>query len=104
MTSMSISDQRLTSIPTSATVQKNVVTGLGPNALIAQNGIVVRGGGASATVNSNTVSGLRYTLDTTEACGLLVLDARRLTASKNTYTDVEDPFYQEGTSKGHVKP
>ena len=43
--------------------------------------------------------------DTTEACGLLAPRMpARVTASKNTYTGVEYLVYQEGTSKGHVKP
>ena len=50
------------SAKTSATVQKNVVTGEGPIAYIAQNGIVIRNG-ASATVKNNTVSGFDYTPD-----------------------------------------
>jgi hypothetical protein len=96
------------SVPTSATIQKNIVTGLGSNNKIAQNGIVVRGGGASATVQGNTVSKLWYedggvTADSIEACGLLILDARRVTALKNIMDTVEWPIYGAG-SKGHVKP
>ena len=45
---------------TSATVEKNVVTGEGHIGYIAQNGIVIRNG-ASATVKNNTVSGFNYT-------------------------------------------
>ena len=88
---------------TSATVQKNVITGLGSTDNIAQNGIVVRHG-ASATVQGNSVSNIDYTPTDTVACGLLILEARRVTASKNTYTEVEYNVYTEGTSKGHVKP
>ncbi len=52
----------LSSVKTSATVQKNVVTGEGPIDYIAQNGIVIRNG-ANATVKNNTVSGFDYTPD-----------------------------------------
>ena len=47
---------------TSATVEKNVVTGQGDINYIAQNGIVIRDG-ASAAVKNNTVSGFYYTPD-----------------------------------------
>ena len=59
------------SVKTSATVQKNIVTGQGPIGYIAQNGIVIRDG-ASATVKNNTVSGFDYTPSTTEATGVLL--------------------------------
>ena len=59
---------------TSATVQKNVVTGEGHIDYIAQNGIVIRNG-ASATVKDNTVSHFYYTPDDTEATGLLNYNA-----------------------------
>ena len=45
------------STTTSATVSNNVVTGAGPNDIIAQNGIVIRTG-ANATVKNNIVSKL----------------------------------------------
>ena len=50
------------SVKTSATVKKNVVTGEGHIDYIAQNGIVIRDG-ANATVKNNTVSGFYYTPD-----------------------------------------
>ena len=48
---------------TSATVQKNIITGKGYIGYIAQNGIVIRDG-ASATVKNNTVSGFNYSRGT----------------------------------------
>ena len=76
------------SVRTSATVQKNVITGEGDIDYIAQNGIVIRGG-ASATVKGNAISDLNYIPDTTEACGLLILDGGRVTATNNTFSQVE---------------
>ena len=93
----------LSSIKTTATVQKNVVSGLDHVYFIAQNGITIRNG-ASATVMSNSVSDLWYTgpQDAT-ASGLLNYQASRVTASKNIFEDVQVDI--NGTTKGgHGKP
>jgi hypothetical protein len=92
----------LSTAKTSATVQKNVVTGEGRIDYIAQNGIQISYG-ANATVVQNTVSDVWYTPDSTEACGLLVYQAGRVNAQNNTLVGDELAFYSEG-SKGHVKP
>jgi hypothetical protein len=78
----------LSSIKTSATVLKNVVTGVGHIDYIAQNGIVIRNG-ASATVKDNMVSRIWYTPDGTEATGLLNYEAGKITVSGNTFVDTE---------------
>jgi hypothetical protein len=54
----------------SATIERNTVTGRGEIESIAQNGIQVSFG-ASATVAGNSVSGHSYKPDTNEACGVL---------------------------------
>lgn len=57
----------------SATISNNVVTGQGPVAYIAQNGIQV-GYGAKATVTGNTVSGNAYTgPNLASSAGILVV-------------------------------
>ena len=77
------------SVKTSATVQKNVVTGEGHIGYIAQNGIVIRNG-ASATVKNNTVSGFYYTPGTPRpraCCSIRTTPAaspRRTTSSPAT--------------------
>ena len=58
----------------SATIQLNTVIGSGKVDYIAQNGIQVSFGG-SATVKGNIVSGNYYTPTTNEACGLLLYQA-----------------------------
>ena len=73
---------------TTATVQKNIVTGEGHIDYIAQNGIVIRDG-ASATVKDNTVSGFWYTPDSTEATGLLNYQDAKITVSGNKFVDTE---------------
>jgi hypothetical protein len=61
----------------SATIERNTLTGAGPISYIAQNGIQVSFGG-SATVTANTVSGHSYTPDTNEACGVLFYQAGKV--------------------------
>jgi parallel beta-helix repeat protein len=80
----------------SATITNNIVTGQGPVAYIAQNGIQV-GYGAKATVSGNTVTGNAYTgasLD--DSAGILVVGGAflgpypytvGLTITKNTLTN-----------------
>ena len=67
---------------------KNVITGEGHIGYIAQNGIVIRNG-ASATVKDNTISGIWYTPDGTEATGLLNYEAGKVTVSGNRFVDTE---------------
>jgi hypothetical protein len=69
----------------SATIERNTLTGVGHVAYIAQNGIQVSFGG-SATVKGNTVSGHWYTPDGTEACGLLVYQAGKVNAKATANT------------------
>jgi hypothetical protein len=64
----------------SAKVERNTLTGFGPIDWIAQNGIQFSFGG-SGTVNGNTVSGHWYTPDTNEASGLLFYQAGKVTAT-----------------------
>ena len=64
----------------SAKIEHNTLTGAGHVDYIAQNGIQVSFGG-SATVNGNTVSEHWYTPDTNEACGLLFYQAGKVTAT-----------------------
>lgn len=56
----------------SAIVSDNIVSGLGPVAFIAQNGIQI-GYGASASVMRNTVSGNSYTGTSTVSGGIVVV-------------------------------
>jgi hypothetical protein len=88
---------------TSATVQKNVVTGEGHISYIAQNGIQISYG-ASATVKNNTVNGIYYTPEANEACGLLLYEHGAVTASGNKFADVELTIYPDANRGGHVKP
>jgi len=76
----------------SATIERNTLTGVGHVDFIAQNGIQVSFGG-SATVKGNTVSGHWYTPDSTEACGLLFYQAGKVNAKANTLFDNEVASY-----------
>jgi Right handed beta helix region len=64
----------------SAKIEHNTLTGAGPVAYIAQNGIQFSFGG-SGTVTGNTVSGHSYTPVGDEACGMLFYQAGKVTAT-----------------------
>ncbi len=76
----------------SATIERNMLTGVGHVDFIAQNGIQVSFG-SRATVKGNTVSGHWYTPDSTEACGLLFYQAGKVNAKANTLFDNEVATY-----------
>ena len=82
------------SVQTSATVQKNVVTGEGRINYIAQNGIVIRNG-ASATVKNNTVSGFttRRRTPRPRACCSIRMTAGTFAASGNKFAGNEVNIY-----------
>ena len=89
----------LSTVKTSATVQRNIVTGEGHIDYIAQNGIQISYG-ANATVKGNTVSGIYYTPDSNEACGLLLWEASRVTASNNDLYRQREEHLQRGHEQG----
>ena len=65
-----------------ATINNNIVTGLGPVSYIAQNGIQISRS-ATATIKNNTVSGNFYTGPDWVSCGLLFYQAGGVKASAN---------------------
>ena len=77
----------------SATISGNTVTGAGPTAVIAQNGIQVSSG-ANATVNGNTVQNISWNLNASwVSAGMLLYDAGTVNMSGNTITDVQAAIY-----------
>ncbi len=80
----------------SATVDTNTVTGLGPINFIAQNGVQVSSG-ASATVSGNNISGHDYTPSSWSAAGVLVQNATA-TIRGNTIHDNMEGAYLEGAT------
>ena len=58
-----------------AQIENNIVTGVGPTDVIAQNGIQV-GYGATGTISGNTVSGMIYTPATYGSSGILLYDSQ----------------------------
>lgn len=102
-----ISDYQKTGIvangDVSATILNNTVTGSGPIAYIAQNGIQV-GFGATATVKGNTVSGNFYTPAPDVACGILLYQATGVKASSNTLFANERDMCNFGKGGGKAPP
>ena len=85
------------------TINDNKVTGWGPTAYIAQNGVQVSYGTA-ATVKGNTISGHDYTPTDWTATGLLIYQAGGVKASANNLFDNEVNQYNGGKGGGNVKP
>ena len=85
------------------TITGNTVTGQGPIAYIAQNGIQISFK-ATATIKGNTVSGNDYTPKDTLACGLLFFQASGVKTSDNTLFANEKNLCNFGKGGGNVNP
>jgi hypothetical protein len=85
------------------TVADNTVTGAGPVAFIAQNGIQVSYG-ATALVTGNTVSGNAYTPRAWVACGLLWYQADGVRANRNHVAGNEMNLCNVGKGGGQFNP
>ncbi len=90
-------------------IEGNVIQGIGATTLIAQNGVQISRG-ATAVVNSNTISGNEYSgiyggpdpVDDTQSTGILLYQAGDGTvAAQNTLLDNDIGIYSQssGTSK-----
>lgn len=88
---------------TAVTVLNNVVTGEGPVAYIAQNGIQISYG-ATATLKGNTVSGNDYTPKDWLACGVLYYQASGVKASDNDVFANERNVCNVGKGGGQFNP
>jgi hypothetical protein len=86
-----------------AIVQSNTVTGLGQVDFIAQNGIQVSYG-ASGTVTGNEVSDNYYTPKSYTACGLLFYQAAGVKQSSNTFSGNETNICNAGRGGGNPRP
>ena len=77
------------------TISGNTITGVGPQAVIAQNGIVLRSG--SAAVTDNVISGLSYTADNEWKYGSVAVYALEgvssLTVTGNTIDGADEAVY-----------
>ena len=74
------------------TVTGNTITGAGPQGIIAQNGIIMRGS-TDAEVKDNKISGLQYTGDNDSVAIYLLDDATKVLADKNEISDIDIAFY-----------
>lgn len=72
-------------------IENNEIAGVGEQAIIAQNGIVVRTG--SATIADNTISDMVYTADNEWShcsIGVYAIDDAKLTVTGNTISDIDN--------------
>jgi len=76
----------------SATVQNNTIQGVGPTALIAQNGVQVSGG-ATGSVKNNDISGNVYTPQTFVSTGVLLFSPGAVTVENNNVHDNDVNVY-----------
>ncbi len=81
----------------SAIVTGNVVTGVGPTSILAQNGIQF-GFGASGEINNNQVSNISYTGGSTTSTGILLFDAGTVDVSGNMLIDTQVGIYSLDTN------
>lgn len=108
ITNCSVIDFQKTAIDLNTTgevvIDQNVIEGVGPQTIIAQNGIVIRQG--SATITGNKISNLSYTADNEwkyGSTGIYPLEGvTALTVTGNTLEAVDDPIYT-GALKDDVK-
>lgn len=99
ITNCSVIDFQKTAIDLNTTgevvIDQNVIEGVGPQAIIAQNGIVIRKG--SATITGNKISDLSYTADNEwkyGSTGIYPLEGvTALTVTGNMLEAVDDPIY-----------
>jgi len=78
-------------------VQNNTITGVGPTAAIAQNGIQISSG-ADATVKDNDVSGNVYTPMTVVSTGILLFTPGTVTVENNKVFDNDVNVYTFASS------
>lgn len=78
-------------------IDNNIITGAGAQAIIAQNGIVLRAG--NATVTNNTISGLSYTAENKYKYGSVAVygveGISSLTVESNTIDGTDEAIYCE---------
>ena len=83
----------LTGADLSVRVDSNTITGAGPVAFIAQNGVQISSG-ANGSVRDNIISGLSYTPGTAVSCGVLLFQPSGIdTTSRNTLTGCQVGIY-----------
>lgn len=80
-----------------AIITNSTITGVGPTAVIAQNGIQVSAG-ATATITNSTMSGNQYTPNTFSATGILPFGSGTVTASGNSFDGNDVGVYHFTTS------
>lgn len=87
-----------------ALIKDNVIKGIDDNSIIAQNGIVLRGG-TDATVEGNEISNLRYTADNEWSDGsyaVLAYDDVTLSMTKNIIKDVDNGIVLDGNAEAVI--
>jgi parallel beta-helix repeat protein len=82
-----------------AEIAYNRILGIGPTALIAQNGVQAAGG-ATASVRHNFVAGNIYTPQTVVSTGILLFQPGQVNVGENTLTSNDVGVYNFGSAAG----
>lgn len=92
----------VSNVGSSADIRDNDITGAGPTAIIAQNGVQVSGG-ATATVTHNDISQNIYTPQTFVSTGVLLFQAGSVTIDHNDVTSNDVNIYAFNTASPTIK-
>jgi parallel beta-helix repeat protein len=79
----------------SAKISDNNVTGVGPTAIIAQNGIEIATG-ATATINDNTVKNNIYSPKSVSSTGILLINSGVVSLNDNVANHNDTDIYSQG--------
>ena len=82
----------------SATITNNSITGVGPTAIIAQNGIEITDG-AKASLSDNTVKNNQYSPQTVSATDILLYTPGTVTLKDNVTSKGDVDIYLQGVAK-----
>ena len=84
----------ISNVGSSAEITDNVITGIGPTAAIAQNGVQISGG-ATAIVRTNEISQNQYTPMTFASAGILLFAPGSVTVEHNTLSHNDESIYSQ---------
>lgn len=85
-------------------IDNNTITGVGEQAIIGQNGIVIRKG--TATVTNNVISGMKYNAENEWAncsIGIYGIGDAKLNVKGNTVKDIDNTFAVDETATAELE-
>lgn len=86
----------------SAEIRDNEITGIGPTAVIAQNGVQISGG-ATAVVLNNVISQHQYTPQTFASAGILLFEPGAVTIAHNILSYNDESIYSQDAAAPDIQ-